>query len=191
LKISDGLKNGAESVSAYVSDDGRFLWVKETYSGVSESYPEVRMVIEKRYDGETDEWTEWVFFEDAPGSTTCPEGGDTKPTGPHEVFDSVFFVYANLRVETPPREDTPIDIFINPRSVTGDAAADGDATALLRFQTVACAGGLEVGLGPVDILPFVGNRDPNPLNPGSPGASSGISPTLIAALSVRDPMPIW
>ena len=113
------------------------------------------------------------------------EGNDGKPANAHEAFDSVFWAYANLWA-APATNDQP-GLVTNPRSMeNGAALAGADRGALLRSQRAGSGGGLEVGLGPVDILPAVGNKDPNPNAADKPSLTDGFK---LPQLDVIDPVP--
>jgi hypothetical protein len=114
------------------------------------------------------------------------EGNDGKPSNPHEVFASVLWAYANLWA-APSTSDQP-GLVTNPRSMENGAALSGaDREASVRSQVVGSGGGLEVGLGPVDILPAVGNKDPNPNAGDKPSPKDGFN---LPRLQVYDPVPV-
>jgi hypothetical protein len=74
--------------------------------------------------------------------------------------------------------------------MTGDSDFVGETVQFdWREAAFGCAGN-SVGPGWISVLPYVGNRDPNPRDPKTGAIARSYSQTLIAALSVRDPMPI-
>lgn len=173
------MENGAESVTVRTekhTDGLTYIFVQADYVESVWNTEPAAFTVSEVYGTRGNVYYKQTIFH------TGPDQDDAKIANPHEAFDSVLFVYANLWIEAPMHDDTRIDIFINPRSLTGDAAS------FLNSPMAAYGGGIAVGPGTIDILPFVGNRDPNLANPGQPDLV--FSSVLLNALSVRDPVPI-
>jgi len=189
--IESHLRNGAESGTYIYTGDDRFTWVEATYVLSSGSLTGEIKILEC-FNSVTGRTSQWILGGDSTGSGNYagPEGLGARPANPSEAFQSVWFVYATLRVEAPTHDDTRIDILINPRSMTDGSFGSSVQFVGIGGQTAAFGGGAAVGPGAVNTLPFVGNKDPNPLNPGGPSATSGLSSALVSALSVRDPRPL-
>lgn len=195
-----GQRDGIISVSIYKFEQGdkTYTYIERTYKddfwGGTTSNWKILGLNNDYYEEGT--WQETasgtyttVMVMKIPGAFFGAPERDSKPVG-MEWFDSVGYVYANLWIEPPGHDETRIDILINPRSITGETAGGCGRIMVLGNTLIARGGGAAAGPGLVDILPFVGNVDPNPLNPGGPSAQSGLNPVLVAALSLRDPVPI-